>query len=505
MRFSLAVRRICVFIAPFPPMSSTPSLSGSPSGSAGLFRRALAENPATFALALPIITGQLGQMLMGWADTIMVGRLGVGPLAACAFGSAVVNLFLVFGFGLVSSVSVRVSQEFGAKRYRQTGEVLLAGMLFALVAGLLMVGVVYLAWPWFGFLGQDPEVLRDSRDFLFLVVWSIVPGMLTTVAKDYAESLGWPWLSSGVILGGVGVNVGLNWLLIEGRAGFPALGLVGAGWGTLLARCVVTVVLFAILFGSRWFTPYRVWQMPWSRVRRHVAVLTRLGVPAGFHLMAEAGLFVASTLMMGWVGKPALAAHQVAMTCAGTAFMFPLGLGLAMTIRVGRAIGAGQPERVRPIAIGALGVGWLLLVCFALLFITSGGLIAGVFIGDHEVVMLTTQFLLIAGLFQLFDGTQMMSVGGLRGMGDVRVPMLLVYGCYWVIGLPVGYWLAFHAGWAGPGLWVGMALGLACMAVSVGTRLWVLSGRRIRPVVPVALLFAFGAFGLSGIGLLVKA
>jgi len=454
-----------------------------PPASAGLLRRALAENPATFALALPIVAGQLGQMLMGWADTIMVGHLGVGPLAACAFGSAVVNLFLIFGFGLVSSVSVRVSQEFGAGRPRQAGEVLLAGALYALLAGLGMVGIVYLGWPWFRFLGQDPEVLRDSHDFLLLLAWSIVPGMLTIVAKDYSESLGRPWLSFAVIFGGVGLNVGLNWLLIYGNGGFPALGLAGAGLATLLARCAVALTLFGILFGSRRFEPYRVWRMPWARVRRQAAVLVRLGVPAGFHLLAESGLFVASTLMMGWVGKPALAAHQVALTCAGTAFMFPLGLGLAMTIRIGRAIGAGQPERARPIAMGALGVGWVLLLCFALVFVTSGRWIAGVFIDDHEVMALTGRFLLIAGLFQLFDGTQMMSVGGLRGMGDVRVPMVLVYACYWIIGLPFGYWLAFRAGWAGEGLWTGMALGLACMAVAMGARLWILSGRAIRPVV----------------------
>ena len=202
-----------------------------------------------------MIAGQLGQMMMGWADTVMVGRLGVIPLAACAFAVMAVNVFLVFGFGLVSSVSIRVSHAFGAKNSREAGEVLLAGVMMGLVAGLAMVGLIYLAIPWLPFLGQDPQVLAEGRSLMLLLGWSVVPALLTIVGKDFSESLSRPWLPFWIMIGGVGLNIFLNWLFIYGRWGMPAMGLTGAGIGTLVARIAVVIALFAALFCGKYYRP----------------------------------------------------------------------------------------------------------------------------------------------------------------------------------------------------------------------------------------------------------
>ncbi|HWL51294.1 MAG TPA: MATE family efflux transporter [Chthoniobacteraceae bacterium] len=442
-----------------------------------LFRTALKENRETLWLALPMAAGQVAQMLMGWADTVMVGRLGVLPLAACAFGVMVVHVFLVFGFGLISSVAIRASQEFGAGRGKGVGRVLLSGIVLAVVAGLAMALLVQAAWPLLYHLGQEREVVDEAKPFLLLLAWSMIPALLATVAKDFSEALSRPWLPFWIILGGVGLNVFFNWLLIYGNWGAPRLGLTGAGYGTLAARWTVALALFGVIFGSRSYAPYRVLRVRWRLLWSGFFLLVRLGWPSGVHLLGEVGLFAATTLMMGWIGVVALAAHQVAITLASTTFMLPLGLAFAVTVRVGQAVGAEESHRVRPIAFGALGFTVALMSLFSVIFLTCGHWIASWFITDPAVIATATMLLAIAGIFQLFDGFQIVGMGGLRGLADVRVPMFFVYIAYWCVALPVGYWLAFHRGWGAEGLWTGMAIGLAGTAFAVGTRLWIMSGR----------------------------
>ena len=430
-----------------------------------------------------MIAGQLGQMMMGWADTIMVGKLGVVPLAACAFAVMAVHVFLVFGFGLISSVSIRASHAFGAKNRREVGEVLLAGCLMGLVAGLAMVGLVYLALPWLPYLGQDPKVIAEGRSLLLLLGWSIVPALLTIVGKDFSEALARPWLPFWIMMGGVGLNIFLNWLFIYGRWGMPAMGLTGAGIGTLVARIAVVITLFAALFLGKNYRPYIVRSISRSALVSQFKTLFRLGWPSAMHLLGEIGLFAVATLMMGWIGVTALAAHQVAITCASTAFMVPLGLAFAVTVRVGHSIGARESHRIRPIAFGAIGMGIMIMSCFALFFITRGSWLAGMFVEDPAVIALATSLLVIAGLFSLFDGSQIISMGGLRGMADVRVPMIFIYVAYWGVALPMAYWLAFKARWGAVGIWSGLLIGLFFAAIAIVTRFNLISKRPIDPVV----------------------
>jgi len=436
-----------------------------------LFFQSLSENRRTLALASPMVAGFVGQMLMGLADTIMVGRVGVAPLAACAFANTVLSVPLVFGFGVLSSISVRASHAHGAGHATKAGEALRAGLALAAVLGLAVALAIQFGTPLLPWLGQKPEVNAASVTFLILCAWSIVPVYLTTAAKNFCEALSRPWIPFWIMITSVLMNVGLNWLLIYGNWGFPAMGLEGAGLATLLARICATIALIGYVLTSgalksrlpaRWFAP---------GLARHLKALAAIGLPVGALHFCEVSGFAFGSLMMGWISVDALAAHQIAITCAATTFMLPLGISQAVSVRVGQARGAGQLARCRPIIFGAMGVTLGVMALFALIFIFGGRQIAGWIIPSDAIIALTGRLLLLAGIFQLFDGVQIVSSGALRGFEDTRAPMLIGAVAYWGIALPLSGALAFGTGVGAPGIWMGFVAGLAVAAGLLFSRL----------------------------------
>lgn len=437
-----------------------------------LFIHSLSENRRTLALAAPIVAGFVGQMLMGLADTIMVGRIGVVPLAACAFANTVLAVPLVFGFGVLSAISVRASHAHGAGHAAKAGKTLRAGLVLAALLGVTVALAIQFGTPLLPWLGQKPEVNAASVTFLVLCAWSVVPVYLATAAKNFCEALSRPWIPFWIMIASVLLNVGLNWLLIYGNWGFPAMGLEGAGLATLLARAAATVALFAYVLSSealkfsrpaRWFAP---------GLAGDLRPLVLIGLPVGGLHFCEVSGFAFGSLMMGWISVDALAAHQIAITCAATTFMLPLGISQAVSVRVGQARGAQRLDRCRPIVLGAMGVTLAIMAGFALIFILAGRVIAGWFIPSEAIIVLTAQLLLIAGIFQLFDGIQIVSSGALRGFEDTRAPMLIGAFAYWVIALPLSGTLAFGAGVGAPGIWMGFVAGLAVAAGLLFFRLW---------------------------------
>ncbi len=434
-----------------------------------------AEMLATLRLAAPIIAGFVGQMLMGWADTIMVGRLGVVPLAACAFANTITSVFFVFGFGALSAVSVRASHFFGAGRFEKTGEVLQAGVLFAVGLGVILSLLLLALLPFLGRLGQPDDVVRESFHYLLLLGASFVPALALMAGKAYSEALSRPWMPFAVVMGDVLLNVLLNWLFIYGNWGFPSMGLNGAGLATLLARVAGWIAIVLLLRFLPAYAPYRAANFCLRTVSDHFPALWRLGLPSGFQVLGEVSAFALASLMMGWIGVVALAAHQIAITCAATTFMVPLGISIALTVRLGQARGAGEFHRLWRLSAGALLLAVLAMSGGAAIFLLGGRPLAGLFVSDPAVIQLAATLLIVAGIFQLFDGIQVVAVGGLRGLGDVRTPMFLTYGFYWLVALPLGAWLAFRVA-SGPGLgalgiWIGLAAGLALAATILGSRL----------------------------------
>ncbi|HVE16349.1 MAG TPA: MATE family efflux transporter [Chthoniobacterales bacterium] len=418
----------------------------------------LTENRKTLALAAPIIAGQLGQMLMGWADTLMVGRVGVTSLAACAFANTVLAVALVFGFGILTSVSVRTSQTFGAGR--STGKVYRAALTLGVLLGAVLCVVMLALLPVLPWFGQPHEVNIAVIPFLILTAISVIPVMVFTASKSFSEALSRPWPAFWIVLGGVALNVGLNFIFIFGNLGSPALGLTGAGLATLIARICTVIALLTYLHHSAFFRPYLAHGPGERSMGQELRDMLRVGLPAGGQYLAEVGAFATASLMMGWISVQALAAHQIAITCAATTFMIPLGLGMAVTVRIGQAVGARDLDRVRPIAFGGLGLALIVSACTAVGFILGARLIAGLFISDPMVIALATSLLVIAGFFQLVDAMQIVTMNALRGLADVSVPMGLAIISYWGVALPLSWTLAFRLGVGPAGIWVGLAIGL---------------------------------------------
>ncbi len=412
----------------------------------------------TLRLAVPISAGHVGQMLMGVADTIMVGHVSTLALAACAFANNVIIVIAVAGFGLLTAVSIRVSNAFGRGDASAMARAFHAGNGLSIAGGLLSVVLVYALFPALHFLGQAPGVVEESRGYLFVVGWSLLPAWLASSARNYLDAQSHPWPSFWIMLGGVLLNVFLNWILIFGHLGAPALGLFGAGLATLLSRILTTAALFWFIYASRWRPLERMilGKLWWAEQ----AAILRLGIPAGLQLTCEMSTFAGAALLVGLLGAVPLAAHQIAMTCASTTYMFPLGIAMATTVRVAQVLGAGKPQLLRPIAVGAWGLGIILMAGFAVLFLIANNLIASAFVRDPEVIQLAASLLVIAGIFQLMDGTQVVGTGLLRGLHDTKGPMLITVGAYWILALPLGVWLTFSLGMGAQGVWIGLALGL---------------------------------------------
>ncbi len=431
--------------------------------------RVVSEARATLLLAVPIILGQVSQMLMGVVDSLMIGRVGTVPLAASAFANSVFAFFYVSGLGLCFPVAVLVSRAHGAGRTEECGAWLRHGLAVAIGTGLVALVAMELLGQCLGRLGQPSEVAVAAQPFFSLIAMSLLPALAFQALRQFAEALGRPWLPMTIMLGGVVLNVGLNWILIYGHLGLPALGLAGAGVATLVARWVDLLVLWFCLrmhgaLRRNW--PVR-W---WGRLDRvRLRELLSIGVPASGQLISEVGAFTVAAWMMGRLGTVALAAHQIALSCASMTFMFPLGLSMAAGMRVSQVLGAGRRELVRPIGYGALGMACLVMGLFGAVFWLCGPVIARGFVEDGAVVTLAGRLLAVAALFQLFDGGQVVGSGLLRGLSDMTVPTIITFGAYWCIMLPTAWWWGVRAG--NPvGVWRALAFGLAGAALLLAWR-----------------------------------
>lgn len=425
----------------------------------------LREVRPTLALALPIIVGQLSNMLMGAVDSVMVGRTGTVPLAASSFGTNVFNIFYVLGIGFMVPVAIFVSRARGAGRPSEAAEFLRHGLATAVAFGAVMTLVMAgLSWHLERF-DQPPEVVAIVRPFFLLIAASLTPTLLCLVLREYAESMGHPWAPMFIALGSVALNAVLNWVLIYGNLGAPALGLTGAGIATLIARLVNVSVIFLWLRADpkvRDAWP-RAWLAPLSGAR--FREMLRVGLPAAGMLLFESSAFAFSSIMNGWLGAVPLAAHQIAISTASMAFMVPLGLAMANGMRVSHAVGSGERDRLRPIAFATLGIGLTIMVVFALGLGFGGRVIATWYVTDPAVITLAAQLLVVAALFQLFDGTQVIAASSLRAIMDVRVPAVITCIAYWGVALPLGYLIGVRGPWGAVGVWSGIASGLALAAI----------------------------------------
>lgn len=425
----------------------------------------------TLALAVPIMLGQVSQMLMGILDSVMVGRVGAVPLAGSAFVGAVFSVFFVGCIGLLQPGAVVAAREHGAGRDDLGGRYLRHSRRLAWVAGAILATVMLGLLLAKDHFGQPAEVVAVMGPYFALIAISLVPTLVFQADRQFAEALGRPWTPLVIMLGCVALNAGLNWVFIYGKLGFPAWGLTGAGVATLVAR-VVSVILLRV-----WLDRVPEFRVAMTEARRpgleraRFRELLVLGLPMGAALFFETAAFSAAAVMAGWLGTVSLAAHQIALSCAALTFMVPLGVSLALSVRVGKALGAGRRETLRAISLGATLFVVATTAVTTLAYLVWGGRIAALFVADADVVALAGRVLVVVVLFQLFDGLQVVFAGALRGMADVRVPTLVAFGAYWGVALPVGYFWGVHGGGGLLAIWVALAAGLALAAILLGARL----------------------------------
>jgi MATE family multidrug resistance protein len=430
------------------------------------------ESRLTLRLALPLMIGQLSQMLLGVADTLMIGRLGVTELAALTFANSLFHVPFVFGIGVLTAVSVITSNSRGADDASGARGSCRHGAYLALLLGLALFAASWIISTRMDVFGQPSDVSARTTVYFRILMASMVPALVSIALKNHADALNRPWPPFWIFLGGVLLNIVLNWVMIYGKLGCPELGFEGAAWATLIARCAILIaVAFWLLRAKdlqRWM-PRRWFRTPdFQDIKRLLAI----GTPASLQMLCEVSAFSVAGLIMGRFGPNSMAAHQIAITLAGTAFMIPLGLSMALTVRIGEANGANESSRLRPIAIS----GWLLVTGYAVLgatcFLVFGKWIAALFTSDPEVIGLTASLLVIVGMFQIFDGLQVASSSMLRGLQDARVPALIGFMSYWIVGLPVSAGLAFGLDLKATGVWWGLAAGLFVACFTLGPRLW---------------------------------
>ncbi len=434
----------------------------------------------TLVLAAPLVIGQLTNFGMNFVDTVMAGRLGTVDLAAIAVGSAIWSAGALFSLGVLMAVSATVSQLDGGGRRVQAGEFTRQALWLALGLAAGLVALSLSAGLLMDRLAVDASVARLSMGYLRAIAWGAPALLLMLTLRFFSEGTGHTRPTMYVGLLGIALNIPLNWLLMFGNLGFPRLGAVGAGYATAIVMWLQLLLMLLWIARRPQYRPFGVltrfsWPNPVE-----ITALLKVGLPIGFMVLMEGGLFVAAALLIGTLGALPVAAHQVAMNYSGLMFMVPLGLAGAITVRVGHAIGRGDPRAAR--RAGWVGIG--LAVVFALvsasIMLSIPAQIMRLYTADPEVIALGSGLLLFAAIFQLSDGLQVAAAGALRGLKDTRRPMLYSVFAYWVIGMSIGWWLTFRADWGPAGMWVGILSGLSVAAGLLTLRYWRLTRQIIR-------------------------
>ncbi len=422
-------------------------------------------------LATPVVIAELGWVAMGLVDILMVGKLGPEELTAVGIGHAILSGTFIVGMGILLALDTLSSQAHGAGRDDLVRRYLWHGVTLAVVLSPLAIGLTLVGRPMLGMLQVRPEYINSTLEYIGSASWSLPPMLFYTVFRRHLQAIGVVLPITMALILSNGINLIANDALIFGHFGMPALGVAGAGWATVVSRVTMALLLYLVAFGSCWWRPWRYWAIlgpfrAWfdSAIYRQ---FLRLGLPISGQLMMEVGVFGLATGLSGKLIASEAAAHQIALSLASFTFMIPLGISAAAAVRVGNAIGAGQPVRAARAGWSALVVGVACSLISAAVFVLLPRTLVGAFSGDAETIAVAVGLLWLAALFQLWDGIQVIATGALRGAGDTSMAMFSNMTAHWFVGLPVGYLLCFTYGWGIRGLWIGLSLGLFLVGLTL--------------------------------------
>lgn len=434
----------------------------------------------TVRLALPIIIGELAQMALHIIDTAMVGAISYKQLAAAALVVNVMNIPFVLGIGMTISVSQMVSMAHGRQDDRAVSHYLFNGfILCALTAIVISLGLVA-GKNILLHLDQDPEVVQLALPFMSLMGLSIIPMLLFMTLKQFTDGLEFTRTAMLLSLVGMPINIFLNWILIYGNWGFPRLELLGAGWSTLITRSILFISLLIIILRHPTFKRYiAVRREQWILRFKTQRELLHIGIPSSLQIGMEAGAFAVSGIIIGTISAVAQAAHQIALSCASFTFMVSMGLAQAGSIRVSNAYGRKAWEKIAVIGKSTLLTALAYGIFCALSFALFRKQLPILFNKNEAVIEMAGLLLLFAAVFQISDSTQAIGAGLLRGVKDVRTPTILIGIAYWVIGLPLGYLLAFQFKLYASGIWLGLILGLLFASLFLVRRFFIVTNRNV--------------------------
>lgn len=425
---------------------------------------------STFQLAYPVIIGQLGIIMMGVVDSLMVGKLGAAPLAAAALGNSITFIVLIIGIGVSMAVTPLVAIAVGAHNFEDCGIYFRQSLLINSIFSILLAVLIFFASDLIKYFDQPLEVQSQAESYIRILGFSSVPLMLFQTYKQFIEGLSIMRPAMIIALLANIINAFTNWLLIFGNWGFPALGLDGAGWATFASRGFMALAIMGFVMNNKFFKQYDVSfhfrSINWPVIKK----ILSLGLPSGFQYFFEVGAFSFAVVMVGWLGTEQQAAHQIAISLASISFMAVLGISAAGSIRVGNAVGKKDIAETRRAGFTASFLGASIMFFSGIIFIFFRNFLPTLYVNDEVVISYASSLLIIAALFQISDGTQAVGIGILRGLTDVKIPTAITFIAYWIVGLPIGYLLGFNFEMGVQGVWIGLLLGLTTSAILLTLR-----------------------------------
>ena len=432
--------------------------------------------------------GQLGHIMASVADSIMVGQLGTHPLAAVALAGSIVSIFMLFGIGAAMGITPLVSNAEGRQQKRLQASLHFHGHITYLCIGICLFLLSAASIALLPFMGQDTTVVDITRPYMFLIALSIVPLMVFLSFKQFAEGLSYTRVAMQVSIACNLLNVGLNYLLIFGKMGFPELGIIGAGYATLIARIAMALSMGIYVLYHRRFAVYGLRFSGLAFRKKVLRRILQVSLPTGLQFIFEVSAFSLAAIFAGMIGAQALASHQIAINIASVSYMAVTGIGAAAAVRVGNQVGSRDSVNLRKAARSIFGMSLMWMSFSGLIIFLFRMQLAGFYSDDPEVIQLAVSMLLIAVVFQLSDGLQSVSLGALRGFTDVRVPTFITFIAYWLLTLPAAYVLSQHTALGAIGIWLALAFGLTISAISLISRFYTLMKRfdrsGLRPLMP---------------------
>lgn len=424
----------------------------------------------TFRLAYPVIIGQLGIIMMGVVDSIMVGQLGPVPLAAASLGNSLIFIILIIGIGSSIVVSPLVAILVGGNRFSECGTYFRQSLVVNIALSLVMIIIILLGVNFIYLLNQPPEIIEQTIIYMSIVGLSAFPLMIYQTYKQFIEGLSVMKPAMIIALSANFINAFANWVLIFGEMGFPKLGIAGAAWATFASRVFMAAVIMLYVMRNEKFKQFDVNFHFRGLDFKIIKKILRLGLPSGFQYFFEVGAFSFAVIMIGWIGANELAAHQIAINLASISFMAVLGISQAASIRVGNAMGEQSVFKIRKAGFTGIFLGASIMSLAGLTFILLNNFLPTLYIDDEAVISIASRLIVIAALFQLSDGTQAVGIGVLRGLTDIKGPTIITFVAYWIISLPIAYLLAFKFNLGVDGVWIGLLIGLTASAILLTLR-----------------------------------